>query len=140
MRKPSISIKASKFARIHAKIKNFEKENKAIKIGKMSLSSFLVANTEFLSPVAESKEVRTKRIILQIAGNYSKDPQTLQNSVQLKSSLGYGDDEYYLLQIRLDKLVKEYNKTTGISSTDVNRCEKVGDCVSLVIAKTSPSF
>jgi hypothetical protein len=139
MRKSSISINPSKFAKIHATIKKFEKENKAIKIGKMSLSNFLVANTDILTPVTENIETRTKRIILQIAGNYSKDPQKLQNSVQLRGDLGYGDDEYYLLQIRLDKLVKEYNKTAGINSTEANDCEKVGDCVSLVISKTSPS-
>ena len=139
MKKSTLSIKTSQFAKVHAKLKKFDTENKALKIGNMSLSNFLVANMDSQDDAGESKEVRTKRIILHIAGDFSRDPQTLQNSIQLKSNLGYGDDEYSLLQIRLDKLVKESNKTAGTSPAEINNCAKVGDCVSLVNAKTSPS-
>ena len=137
MAKKMINISQSKFSRLHAKLKAFEKKNGAIKIGNKSLTNFLLSSSEFSFGENEPKHIRTKRIILQIAGDYSTSPNDLKGTIKLKSNLKYGTDEYALLQTRLDKLVKQYKPSATISSTEANNCEKVSDCTKLVNDKTS---
>jgi hypothetical protein len=139
MAKKMVKISAASFARLNAKLRAFETENAPIKIGKKNLSSFLIENAEAeLEEDAEDpKPIRTKRIILHIAGDYTTSPNDLRGSLRLRLNLGYGDDEYALLQTRLDKLVKQYKSSASISATETNDCEKVSDCVKLVEEKTS---
>ncbi|MGN6435586.1 MAG: hypothetical protein ACTHMM_03595 [Agriterribacter sp.] len=59
------------------------------------------------------------------------DPATLQGSIKLKTNLHYKDDEYSLLQSKLDKLVKEYVATTSASKKEATDCEKFSDSVKM---------
>lgn len=132
-----VGISQTKFSKLHAKLKAFEKKNGPIKIGNSSISNFLLEHSEFEEDLEEPIQIRTKRIILRIAGDYTTSPNDLKGTDKLKSNWGYGDDEYALLQIRLNKLVKEYKDSASISKTEANDCEKVSDCIKLVNDKTT---
>jgi len=80
----------------------------------------------------ERYDVATKRIILEIAGDDTTDPSTLGESLKLRDNLQYGDNEYVLLQIRLDEYVKSCNKDASVTPAEVNACTTVGSCVDLV--------
>jgi hypothetical protein len=140
MAKKMVRISEAKFAKVHSKIKAFERKNGPIKVGAISLTNFLFANSEFPGEETESKPIRTKRIILRIAGDYTTSPNDLKGSIKLKSNLKYSGDEYSLLQTRLDKLVKEYKLSASASTAEVSDCEKVIDCIKLVDTKTSEAI
>jgi hypothetical protein len=138
MAKKMVRISTAKFALLHAKLKTLETENHSLKIGNKNLSRFLLENSELESDdSADPKPVRTKRRILFIAGDYTTSPNDLQGSLKLKLNLGYGSGEYALLQVSLNKLVKEYKASAKISAAEANACEKVSDCVKLVNTKTA---
>jgi len=137
MKKTPFFIDDAKFAKLHAAVKSFEAKNGSIKIGKLSLSSFLLANTSVSNDRNDSKPVRTKRRVLHIAGDFTTDPSTLSGTIKLKANLHYGNDEFALLQIQLNKLVKEYLSSASVSKTEADKCETVADCVKLVNAKTA---
>jgi hypothetical protein len=137
MKKNIFSINGNKFARAHARLKKFEKENGAITIGGLSLSSYLLSHTSFVDDKTIPKPIRTKRRILHIAGDFSTKPEELAGSVKLKTNLQYGALEYSLLQVDLNKLVKEYVSSASVSKSETDVCEKVSDCVKLVNDKTT---
>jgi hypothetical protein len=137
MSKKMLSISESKFAKLHAKLKSLEKENHSFKIGSKNLSHFLLENTEFEDDTNEPWAIRTKRVILYIAGDYTTSPNDLQVTIRLKENLGYGEDEYTLLQNRLNKLVKTHDTSLSIDKEETDACEKVRDCIKLVEKKIS---
>jgi hypothetical protein len=136
MKKTIVTIQAKKLAQVYSKLKKLESKHATLKIGKMPLSHFLIAHSEFENDLPESKELKTNRIILYIAGQFNTDPASLKPATRLKQNLGYQADEYSLLQIKLDKLVKQYKPTARISSGEANNCDTVGDCQDLVVKKT----
>lgn len=89
----------------------------------------------FLEDESSNIVTKTKKIILYIAGDFTSDPDELQNEIDLKDELNYQDDEYSILQMRLNKLVKEYNDDESIDEDETNECDTVGDCVKLVQSK-----
>jgi hypothetical protein len=133
MRKKAV-IKSTDLKKIHAKLKRFEADNGSLRIAGMSLSHFLIAKVSF-DDQDDEPEIRTKRIILHIIGDYSSKPEDLPDNTNLVDNLLYGDDEYSLLQIRLNLLIKEYDPTSGVSDQDVISCETVGECTTLVDSK-----
>lgn len=135
--KKKITLDQAAFAKIISTLKTFEKKKKPITIGRKSLPKFLATTVETGDDASDPKYVRTKRRILYIAGDYSSSPYTLAGTLDLKANLGYGTDEYSLLQLRLDELVKEYLATANVSKKEANDCKKVSDCVTLVNSKTS---
>jgi hypothetical protein len=136
MKKITFTMSTANFAKAHKKLKQFEIDNDPIKIGSSNLSSFLLSTIRF-DDSQDSKIIRTKRRILHVAGDFGTDPSTLQGSIDLKTNLHYGDTEYLLLQVQLDRLVKEYKSTASISKTEMDASEKVKDCVKLVNDKTT---
>lgn len=89
----------------------------------------------FLEDESSNIVTKTKKIILYIAGDFTSDPEELQNEIDLKDELNYQDDEYSILQMRLNKLVKEYNDDESIDEDETNDCDTVGHCVKLVQSK-----
>ena len=134
MAKHRITLKPGDFKKLIAKIKKMEAADSSLKIGNASLSSFLIANS-LADDQKDTPEIRTKRIILHIAGNFTTNPETLQDGINLRLNLLYGSDEFTLLQMRLDTLVKEFKASAGISSSEANDCSVVGDCTALVDSK-----
>lgn len=134
MKKIKLQLKISDFNKVHSKLKKLESKDKSLKINGIPISSFLTANSN-IEDKADSPEIRTKRIILHIAGDYSSRPEDLKDNIKLKINLLYGDDEYSLLQIRLNSLVKEYKKTARVTNDETNNCSSVGDCTKLVNSK-----
>lgn len=137
MAKIFVYISKARFAKLHAKLKKLEAGDNASKIGNMRLYTFLVADAAFKDDKDDPKPIRTKRIILLIAGDFTTKPENLNGSVKLKANLRYQADEYTLLQKRLDKPVKEYLPITRVSKKEATDCEKVPDCVTLVNKKTT---
>jgi hypothetical protein len=137
MAKNFISISRTRFAKLHTRLKKLEQGDNVPKIGSMRLSAFLVADAALADDKNDPKPIRTKRIILLIAGDFTTKPENLNGSLKLKTNLGYQADEYVLLQIRLNKLVKEYVPAASVSSKEATDCEKVSDCVTLVNKKTT---
>ncbi len=132
--KKKILIKPADFKKVHAKLKKLESKDPSLKINGLALSHFLLANTSF-DDKADPPEIRTKRIILQIAGDFSTKPEDLKDNIKLGINLLFGDDEYTLLQMRLNALVKEYKPTASVSDDETNDCVTVGDCTKLVKSK-----
>lgn len=94
-----------------------------------------IMGSAFLEDESSNIVTKTKKIILYIAGDFTSDPDELQNEIDLKDELNYQDDEYSILQMRLNKLVKEYNDDESIDEDETNECDTVGDCVKLVQSK-----
>jgi hypothetical protein len=134
MEKINLHLKISDFIKVHSKLKKLESKDQSMKINGIPISSFLTANSSF-GDNADPPEIRTKRIILQIAGDFSSKPEDLNDNIKLKINLLYGNDEYSLLQIRLNSLVKEYKKTASMTNDETNNCSSVGDCTRLVNSK-----
>ena len=134
MAKHKIKLSASAFRKLHAKLKKIESANSNHTIDGWNLSSFLIANAA-ADDKTDPPAIRTKRIILQIAGDFTTKPENLKNAVDLVKHLLYGDDEYSLLQMRLDSLVKENKSTASVSDSEASDCGTVGDCVDLVDSK-----
>lgn len=134
MKNSNLKLKVSDFKKVHSKLKKLEANDNSLKINGLSISSFLIANLS-IDDAVDLLEIRTKRIILQIAGDFSSKPKDLKDSIKLKINLLYGDDEYSLLQMRLNSLVKEYKKSARISDNETSDCTTVGDCIELVNSK-----
>lgn len=132
--KRKITIKPADYKKVHATLKKLELKDASLKINGLPLSHFLLANTSF-DDHADLPEIRTKRIILQIAGDASSKPEDLKDNIKLRINLLFGDDEYSLLQTRLNSLVKEYKAAAGVSENETDDCTTVGDCTTLVNAK-----
>lgn len=134
MSKRKLNFRASDIKRMHSKLKKMEKKDPSFKINGLPVSSFLIANLR-ADDAVDTPEIRTKRIILQIAGDFSTKPIDLKDNVKLKINLLYGDDEYSLLQMRLNSLVKEYKAGASVSDDEAGDCVTVGDCTELVDSK-----
>lgn len=134
MAKYRITLKPGHFKMLYLKLKKIEAADPSLKIGNASLTDFLIVNS-LSDDQKDSPEIRTKRIILHIAGNFTTNPATLKDGIDLVQNLLYGSDEYTLLQMRLDTLVKEYKASASISSSEAGNCSTVGDCTQLVDSK-----
>ncbi len=133
MKKQLIQISASKLKKVHSILKKHEKNNTPLKVGQIKLSNFLASSVELNSN--NTIEIHTKQIILQIAGEYTVIPEQLNDNVNLKDNLNYSDDEYAFLQSQLNNLIKGYKKEVSISSSEINKCKTVSDCIKLVESK-----
>jgi len=134
MAKQQMLLNVSDYKRLRKLLKSNPETAEKMKIGRNSIKQFLIAAVTH-DDQSDPASTRVKRIILEIAGDFNTDPSSLQNSLDLAKNLMYGDDEYSLLQIRLNKLVKEYKKTASVSEDEAANCSTVGDCVSLVDGK-----
>ncbi|GAB2838716.1 hypothetical protein [Ferruginibacter profundus] len=134
MAKHRITLKPGDFKKLHSKLKKMEASDPSLKIGNQLLSDFLIANS-LADDKTDTAAIRTKRIILHIAGNFTTKPETLNDNIDLVQNLLYGDDEYTLLQMRLDILVKEFKSSASISSSEAGDCSTVGHCTALVDSK-----
>ncbi|MBL0183748.1 MAG: hypothetical protein IPP96_16265 [Chitinophagaceae bacterium] len=134
MAKHRISLKPGDFKKLHAKLKKLEVADPSLKIGNTLPSNFLIANA-VADDQTDTPEIRTKRIILHIAGNFTTKPETMGDEIDLTINLLYRSDEYTLLQMRLDALVKEFKASASISSSEATGCSTVGDCTALVDEK-----
>lgn len=134
MKTRKLKFKVSDFKKVHSALKKLEASDKKVKINGLSISDFLIANLS-IDDETDSPVIRTKRIILQIAGDYSSNPAELNDNIKLTLNLFYSDNEYSLLQMRLNSLVKEYKKTANITDDETIDCATVGDCTELVISK-----
>jgi hypothetical protein len=83
----------------------------------------------------EPAAVTVKRIILNIAGDFSTEPSALQESIDLRRNLQFKDNEYRLLQIRLDEFVQTKKEGATVSTDEANGCSTVGDCISIAESK-----
>lgn len=129
--KKKLEITLSDFAKLHRQIKKFEEKNGPIQIGNQKLEHFLLTRTSFADH-GLTPEIRTKEIILQVAGNYDIKPEDLKDNVNLKDNLLYNDDSYSILEMRLNILIKGYKKDAVIDDDEMTGCDNVGDCVKLV--------
>jgi len=91
--------------------------------------------SSFLEDENSNVITKTKKIILIIAGDFNSEPNLLQDEINLKDNLNYQDDEFSILQMRLNKLVKQYKDSASVDEDETNDCETVGDCVELVQSK-----
>ncbi len=132
--KNNLKFKISDFKKVHSALKKFEIKDSSLKIKGFPISSFLIANS-IIDDGNDSPGIRIKRIILHIAGDFTSKPEELNETIKLKINLLYSDDEYSLLQIRLDSLVKEYKNTASVTEDETNGCITVGDCTKLVNSK-----
>lgn len=136
--KKKITLKTADFKKVYTQLKKLESKGDIFKINGLSLSGFLIASATF-DDHDDTPEIRTKRIILQIAGNSSVKPENLPDHIKLGLNLLYGDNEYSLLQMRLNALVKTYNTKESVSDNETSDCVTVGDCTVLVNSKINPS-
>lgn len=134
MAKHRITLKPGAFKKLHAKLKKMEATDPSLKIDNTLMSNFLIANA-LTDDQTDTAEIRTKRIILHIAGNFTTKPETMGDEIDLTINLLYGSDEYTLLQMRLDVLVKEFKASASINISEATGCSTVGDCTALVDAK-----
>jgi hypothetical protein len=134
MKKFKLQLKVSDFNKVLSKLTELESKEARFKINGTPISSYLTAHASF-DDKADSPEIRTKRIILQIAGDDSTKPEDLKDNIKLKINLLYGVDEYAILQMRLKSLVKEYKKTADVTKVETDNCSSVGDCTKLVNSK-----
>ena len=96
-------------------------------------SSFL------LTEIEGDTDLKIKAIILFVAGNHTTDPATLPGSKELVKNLKYGDDEFRILRLQLNRLLTELAKSS-VSMAEVKKCEKVSDVVKLVASKTTAAW
>jgi hypothetical protein len=129
MDKHNIRIPASSYKKLYKKLMKY-----GIKIGGMSVRNFLVAHS-IVEDTGNPPDIRTKRIILHIAGDFDSEPAELLNWVNIETNLLFSFNEYSLLLKRLNHLVKEYDKSARISAKEVQACKTVSDCLDLVTSK-----
>jgi hypothetical protein len=134
--KNNVNFKISDFKKLHMTLQKLEQTDPKLKIMGLSISNFLIAKLG-IEDESDSREIRTKRIILQIAGDFTSKAEELEDDLKLKINLLYSDNEYSLLHMRLNRLVKEYKNTVKVTEDEVNDCTTVGDCTKLVNSKTT---
>jgi hypothetical protein len=127
--KYKIKIDSVSYKKLQKKLQKYN-----IKIGGISLSNFLIANS-VNDDSSDSPGIRVKRIILHIAGDFDRQPQDMESESHLELDFLFGHHQYLLLRRKLDHLVKEYNKESKISANEAYLCHTVGDCVDLVHSK-----
>ena len=127
------SLSYANYKKLSKKLFQFEDTYEPIMIGKQTLHDFVVGAVAH-DDLAEPISTRTKRILLEIKGDYTTNPATLRNALQLRYNLKYNDNNYSTLQMRLDALVRP---SARISDEETNACSTVGACVALVTSKTS---
>ncbi len=85
MKKKLYSISAAKLGSLLKKIKSIEDKGTLLKIGKLKATTFVAAHATLLNDKNDPKHIRTKRRILNIAGDFSTDPARLKPAVNLKT-------------------------------------------------------
>lgn len=134
MSKIRLKIAASDFKKIKAKVRSLEKESglldKKNSLSKLLMASFFPIETD------ESVEIKVKRIILFVTGDNDSDPSSLHGSLELVKNLKFGDDEFVILRFQLNDLLDVLKKVKATAS-EVKKCTKVSDVVSLVNNKAA---
>lgn len=136
MAKSKITIKKSDLSKLHKAIKKLEKDSDR-RIRGYKASGFLIAATDFESAEADVP-LEVKTIILHVAGDFDTDPETLKDKINLTVNLLYDEDEFSILAMRLDRLVKKHNKEEEVTDEEVNECKTVGDVLKMVNEKIAP--
>lgn len=135
MNKIKYSLSGKALAKIYTVLNSNESKNESTLEKSKVTISFLLDNLEY-DDHQDSKEIRTKRRVLHIRGDFARDPATLKDSRKLKTHLHFQQAEFNRLRIDLDVLIKEYKLTAKLTQKEVNDCETVGACVKLVLDKT----
>ncbi|MGH2666514.1 hypothetical protein [Flavobacterium sp.] len=76
---------------------------------------------------------KVKRVILNVKGNYSTDPNQLMELLNLKKNLLYNANDYIMLAIKLNEFI--VSPDSKITMAEMNKCKTVGDCIALVNKK-----
>lgn len=80
----------------------------------------------------ESPKNRVKTILLYLAGDYQTHGQQLSDKLDLKTHLLFAEGQYTLLFLKLNALLKQYQPERTITRKEINDCQIVADCVTLV--------
>lgn len=81
---------------------------------------------------AESIKSRVKTIILHIACDFRTQASQLSEKLDLKTHLLFSKEQYTLLFLKMNELVREQDPELRISIKEIRECRTVGDCVHLV--------
>jgi hypothetical protein len=87
--------------------------------------------------IADQLSIDVKTIILAIVGNGKIKPKDLPEDYNLEEDLGYNDELKDFLHAALNNYVDHKKSGVTISQKEMDDCETVGDCVTLVNKKIS---
>lgn len=73
--------------------------------------------------------------VIAASGKTGLTPNDILREDNLKINLDYSSDDYDILQIMLDKYVKNIKPGSFINSAEINKCDTVGNCIDLVKKK-----
>ena len=85
--------------------------------------------------LGDQVSIEVKTIILAIVGNGKIKPKDLPDSFKLEEDLGYNDELLDFLHAALNNYVDHKNPGATFSQKEMDDCETVGDCVTLVETK-----
>lgn len=91
----------------------------------------------FEAATDDQVSIEVKILILGVAGNQQIKPGELPDSFRLVEDLGYNDQLLDALHATLNNYVSHKKPGARISQKEMDDCELVGDCVSLVKQKIS---
>jgi hypothetical protein len=96
-----------------------------------------IKGNEIKASMLTLRDINTdvKLRVITASGKTGLTPNDILREDKLKTNLDYSSDDYDILQILLDKYVKNIKSTSSVSSTEINKCETVGDCIDLVKKK-----
>ncbi len=97
-----------------------------------AMSKHLIALSQFDLKDGDTA-LRVKKIILNVKGNYSTNPDELPTGLSLKDNLLYNSNEYIMLAIKLNELIPDGKPK--ITMTEMRKCKTVSDCITLVTSK-----
>lgn len=119
---------------------NSGKRNKEIKLlqaeGNNDLKKLLSkyhATSSKLDFDKENIDLKVKRRILNVKGNYSTNPSEVIDELDLKTNLLYNSNDFILLAKKLNELISETTKK--ITTVEMKKCKTVKDCIILVNSK-----
>lgn len=78
-------------------------------------------------------DLKVKRRILNVKGNYSTDPSEVLDELDLKANLLYNANDFTLLARKLNELITDGSKK--ITDAEMKKCKTVKDCIVLVNSK-----
>ncbi len=139
-KKRLIKVNALAFHLAVERLKELEKENKAISFKGKRFSNFLIGSSDFeTSDSSIANEV--KITILKTKGFDNPDPSTLSDSKKMED-FEFSGIQYLRLTRRFNNIAKAHNPDAkDISVASVQGCETVKDCIDLVTtAAATASF
>jgi hypothetical protein len=101
--------------------------------GRKTVRNTELADDTRLTGFRENIDTKVKRLILNVKGNYTTNPDDLFNELELKSNLLYNSTDFIFLARKLNQLIVVNDKK--INNSEMNKCKTVGDCVTLVKSK-----